>query len=160
MKIRRGDSSAWLDDGCPASQLKSAICWNTVVSQDSKLGLKFRCFFSLWDNASRGIGFQSFLTILLAQQSAEIMLLTKTVFVKWQSKFVCTSFEFVVIFNASSVQFLASERFPSSLWHYSTTKLLMFTLVSKLDCTLVLFQRTNLGLVWSLNFKLLHVTCT
>lgn len=47
MKIRRGDSSAWLDDGCPASQLKSAICWNTVVSQDSKLGLKFRCFFSL-----------------------------------------------------------------------------------------------------------------
>lgn len=143
-KIRRGDSSAWLNDSCPASQLKSAICWNTVVSQDSKLGLKFRCFFSLWDNASRGI-FQSFLTILLAQKSADMVLLTKMVFVKWQSKFVCTSFEFVVIFNASSVQFLASERFPSSLWHYSTTKLLMFTLVSKLDCTLVLFQRTNLG---------------
>lgn len=87
-------------------------------------------------------------------------LLTKMVFEKWESKFVCTSFEFVVIFNASSVQFLASERFPSSLWHYSTTKPLLFTLISKLHWTLILFQRTNLGFwceVWTSNYCMSNV---
>lgn len=59
-------------------------------------------------------------------------LLTKIVLVNWESKFVRMSFEFVVIFNASAVQFLASERFPSSLWHYSTTMPSMFTLITKL----------------------------
>lgn len=54
------------------------------------------------------------------------------VFVKWESKFVRMSFEFGVIFSASSAQFRASERFPSSLWHYSTTKSPVFSLISKL----------------------------
>lgn len=36
-------------------------------------------------------------------------------------KCALTSLAFVGIFRASSVQFVASERFPSSLWHYESS---------------------------------------
>lgn len=102
-------------------------------------------------------------------QSAEMALLTKMVLVKWESKFVRASFEFVVVFKASSVQFLASERFPSSLWHYSTTTSSLFTLISKLLRNILSSAQLYSGavsknksrlLMWSLNFKPPRDKCT